>query len=277
MAEAPRSVVLNLFGDYLRYAAGGVKLAELTELMQAFGIGPATVRVTMSRLKKEGWFSTHKEGRQTVYRLSDDMTEVLNRGRQRIFRRRASSWTGRWTMVIYQVPESERTTRDQLRKQLAWLGFGQMSPSTWLSPHDLRQEAKDLALRYECARVDSFWCGSVDVPGARMLARRCWDLEALGRDYQLFLRSYEHFDSGECGTPEGKLALVERMRLTEGFRRFPFRDPELPDELQPCNWPGPAASRLFNRLHERLGVEANTYVENVLGRPLMAGSQSELM
>lgn len=277
MAEAPRSVVLNLFGDYLRYAAGEVKLGELTELMQAFGIGPATVRVSMSRLKNEGWFSTRKEGRQAVYMLSDHMAEVLNQGQQRIFRRRESSWTGRWTMVIYQVPESERMIRDQLRKQLAWLGFGQLSPSTWLSPHDLTQEAKKLALRYESARLDAFWCGSDDVAGARVLAGRCWDLDALGRDYQRFLSSYGHLDSEGCSILEGKQALVERMRLTEGFRRFPFRDPELPDELQPGSWPGPAAWRLFRRLHERLGAEANTYVESVIGRSLVTGDELKVM
>ena len=277
MAEAPRSVVLNLFGDYLRYAAGEVKLGELTELMQAFGIGPATVRVSMSRLKNEGWFSTRKEGRQTVYMLSDPMVELLNQGRQRIFRRRGSPWTGRWTMVIYQVPESERTTRDQLRKQLAWLGFGQLSPSTWLSPHDLTQEAKNLALRYECARLDAFSCGSEDAAGARVLASRCWDLDALGRDYQRFLSSYEHLDSEGCSMLEGKQALVERMRLIEGFRRFPFRDPELPYELQPDNWPGPAAWRLFGSLHERLGAEANTYVESVIGRSLITSNELEAM
>ncbi|MGY4544285.1 DNA-binding transcriptional regulator PaaX [Arthrobacter sp. UYNi723] len=106
----------------------------MTELMAAFGMEAATVRVSMSRLKQEGWFATRREGRETVYALSDQMLHIPVHGRPRIFRRKEQPWSGRWTMVIYQVPEFDRAVREQLRKQLAWAGFGQLSPSTWLAP-----------------------------------------------------------------------------------------------------------------------------------------------
>lgn len=273
MAETPRSLVLNLFGDYLRYAGGEVKLGELTELMMAFGVEPATIRVSMSRLKKEGWFTTRRDGRETVYALSDHMLDVLIQGRARIFRRREEPWAGRWTMVIYQVPESERAVREQLRKQLAWTGFGQLSPSTWLAPHDLSREAKELASEYEIARMDILWCGSDDAEAARDLAARCWDLDALGRDYRNFLNTYAHLDNERGNSSkDGQLALVERTGITDDFRRFPFRDPELPHELQPEDWPGPAAFSLFSRVHEQLRPQANTYVESVIRRKLQPSS-----
>jgi phenylacetic acid degradation operon negative regulatory protein len=269
MAETPRSLVLNLFGDYLRYAGGEVKLGELTELMVAFGVEPATIRVSMSRLKKEGWFTTRRDGRETVYGLSDHMLDVLIQGRARIFRRREEPWAGRWTMVIYQVPESERAVREQLRKQLAWTGFGQLSPSTWLAPHDLSREATELASDYEMARMDIPWCGSDDAEAARDLAARCWDLDSLGRDYRTFLNTYAHLDNERGNSSKaGQQALVERTRITDDFRRFPFRDPELPHELQPEDWPGPAAFSLFGRVHEQLRPQANAYVESVIGRKL---------
>jgi phenylacetic acid degradation operon negative regulatory protein len=131
MVETPRSLVLNLFGDYLRYAGGEAKLGELTELMTAFGLEPGTVRVSMSRLRQEGWFTTRRDGRETVYALSDQMLDILVNGRPRIFRRKEEPWSGRWTMVIYQVPDSDRAVREQLRKQLAWTGFGQLLRRHW--------------------------------------------------------------------------------------------------------------------------------------------------
>jgi phenylacetic acid degradation operon negative regulatory protein len=271
IAETPRSLVLNLFGDYLRYAGGEIKLGELTELMMAFGMEPATVRVSMSRLKQEGWFTTRKEGRETAYVLSERMLDVLVHGRPRIFRRKEEPWAGRWTMVIYQVPESDRAVREQLRKQLAWSGFGQLSPSTWLAPHNLSSEAKEIASQYESARIDVLWCGSDDTVAARDLAARCWDLVSLGRDYAGFLATYEHLDNESANSRKnGRQALVERTRITDDFRRFPFRDPELPQELQPTDWPGPAAFKLFSRVHEQLGPQARTFVEDVIGRPVPA-------
>lgn len=269
MAETPRSLVLNLFGDYLRYAGGEVKLGELTELMVAFGVEPATIRVSMSRLRKEGWFTTRRDGRETVCALSDHLLDVLIQGRARIFRRREEPWAGRWTMVIYQVPESERAVREQLRKQLAWTGFGQLSPSTWLAPHDLSREAKELASEYEIVRMDILWCGSDDAEAARDLAARCWDLDSLGRDYRNFLNTYAHLDNERGNSSkDGQRALVERTRITDDFRRFPFRDPGLPHELQPQDWPGPAAFSLFSRVHEQLRPQANAYVESVIRRKL---------
>lgn len=271
MAETPRSLVLNLFGDYLRYAGGEVKLCQLTELMTAFGMGPATVRVSMSRLKQEGWFTTRREGRETVYTLSDRLLDVVVQGRPRIFRRKEEPWTGRWTMVIYQMPESDRAAREQLRKQLAWTGFGQLSPSTWLAPHDLSREARDIASQHAGARIDVLWCGSDGTQAARELAARCWDLNSLGRDYVDFLATYAHLDDERGNsTKDGRQALVERTRITDDFRRFPFRDPELPHELQPRGWAGPAAFSLFSRVHEQLGTQARTFVEAVIGRSVPA-------
>ena len=77
----PRSIVFDLFGDYLRYAGGEVRLRALTELLDCFGIGEATVRVVMARLRKEGWFDTRRDGRETVYALNDRSWQLLDEGR----------------------------------------------------------------------------------------------------------------------------------------------------------------------------------------------------
>ena len=154
MQWKPRALILDLFGDYLRYAGSEVRLADITELLAVFDVEPATVRVNLSRLRQEGWFTTRRVGRETVYSLTPHMLEILNEGRERIVRHREESWQGRWTMVIYQVPESERAVREQLRKRLAWHGFGQLSPSTWLAPHDLFDDVRGLAAEYPLAKID---------------------------------------------------------------------------------------------------------------------------
>jgi phenylacetic acid degradation operon negative regulatory protein len=65
---SPRSLILDLFGDYLRYADAEVRLSHLTTLPGAFDIASPTVRVTMSRLRREHWFTTHRVGREMIYR-----------------------------------------------------------------------------------------------------------------------------------------------------------------------------------------------------------------
>ncbi|PZP32798.1 MAG: phenylacetic acid-responsive transcriptional repressor [Kocuria rhizophila] len=274
MQWKPRALILDLFGDYLRYAGSEVRLADITELLAVFDIEAATVRVNLSRLRKEGWFTTRRVGRETVYSLTPHMLEILNEGRKRIFRRRDEGWEGRWTMAIYQVPESERAVREQLRKQLAWHGFSQLSPSTWLSPHDLISEVREIAAEYPLAKVDALWCGTGDLEEDRDLAARCWDLEQLGADYQQFIRTYAALDDEAVNAgKDGRTALIERMRIIGDFRRFPFRDPHLPLELQPEGWPSSEAYGLFGAIHRQLGPAATEFVSGIVGQPIGQGQE----
>jgi phenylacetic acid degradation operon negative regulatory protein len=271
----PRAVILDLFGDYLRYAGGEVKLADITELLAVFEVEAATVRVNLSRLRKEGWFTTRRVGRETVYSLTPHMLEILDEGRERIFRRRDDAWEGRWTMAIYQVPESERAVREQLRKQLAWHGFGQLSPSTWLSPHDLISEVRQIAAENPLAKVDALWCGTGDPQEDRDLAARCWDLEQLGKDYEHFINTYAALnDEAANAGKDGRTALIERMRIIGDYRRFPFRDPYLPRELQPEDWPSTQAHNLFGAVHRQLGPAATEFAAGIIGRPVEQGREA---
>jgi phenylacetic acid degradation operon negative regulatory protein len=274
MQWKPRALILDLFGDYLRYAGSEVRLADITELLAVFGIEAATVRVNLSRLRKEGWFTTRRVGRETVYSLTPHMLEILNEGRERIFRRRDETWEGQWTMAIYQVPESERAVREQLRKQLAWHGFGQLSPSTWLSPHDLMAEVREIAAENPLAKVDALWCGTGDLQEDRGLAARCWDLEQLGADYQHFIRTYTPLDNEAVNAAkDGRTALIERMHIIGDFRRFPFRDPYLPRELQPENWPSSEAYNLFGAVHRQLGPAATEFISGIIDQPVGQGQE----
>lgn len=274
MQWKPRALILDLFGDYLRYAGSEVRLADITELLAVFNIEAATVRVNLSRLRKEGWFTTRRIGRETVYSLTPHMLEILNEGRERIFRRRDETWQGRWTMAIYQVPEAERAVREQLRKQLAWHGFGQLSPSTWLSPHDLISEVREIAAENPLAKVDALWCGTGDLQEDRGLAARCWDLDQLGADYRHFIHNYAALDNEAVNADkDGRTALIERMHIIGDFRRFPFRDPYLPRELQPDSWPSSEAYTLFGAVHRQLGPAATEFISSIIGQSVGQGQE----
>ena len=267
MAHRARSLVMDLFGEYLRYTGAEARLGTLIGLMEAFGIEPATTRVTLSRLKKDGWFTTRREGRETVYVLSEHMLGVLREGRERIFSRVDGEWDGWWTQVLYQVPESDRTARESLRKQLTWLGFGQFAPSVWLSPHRTRERVEQLRRDFPGATVDILRSRTAGLTEDLDLARRCWDLGELAEGYRAFIAEYGGLDTA-AGLPTAQEALVERTAVVAEARRLTFRDPNLPVELQPRDWPGREAFELFRRVHAGLGPAARTYVESVIGSEL---------
>ncbi|MPY80243.1 MAG: PaaX family transcriptional regulator [Actinophytocola sp.] len=260
----PRSIVFDLFGDYIRYRGGAARLRTLSALMGCFDVGDSTVRVVMARLRKEGWFDAHKDGRETSYALNSRSLQMLNEGRERIFTRAREPWDGHWYMVIYSVLEAERGVRDRVRKDLAWLGFGPLAASTYVCPHDRLRQITDHFADEPAVRLNLLTCQSGGIDVDREMAAHCWDLDGLNADYNDFLAAYEpRLTTYRRGTLTGKEALVERMKLTYDYRKFPFRDPDLPVELLPQRWAGRHAHDVFIEAHDLLQQPAEQYVDEV--------------
>ena len=52
-------------------------------------------------------------------------------------------WDGRWRLVIWDIPEKRRLTRDLLRYKLKQLGFNQWQKSVWASKVNCTQLLRD--------------------------------------------------------------------------------------------------------------------------------------
>ena len=264
----PRSLILDLFGDYLRYADSQVKAGDLITLLGIFGVESGTVRVTLSRLRRERWFTTRRVGRETVYSLTEQMVGILDEGRARIFAPYDEAWDHTWTTVVYQSG-LERLTRDQLRKRLSWLGFGPLSTSTWISPRHRVAEARGLGKDFTKIATTIMRSTTGDLAEDRGLAERCWDLDRINELYAGFLESHVRLlDS--VNDLDGAEALVARTSLIASYRHFPFLDPWLPTELQPEGWLGSKANSLFRVGHAALAAKACDFVASIIGTPAIA-------
>jgi phenylacetic acid degradation operon negative regulatory protein len=241
-----------------------VKAGDLVVLLGTLGVEPAATRMTLSRLKQEGWFTTRRVGRETIYRLSDHLLDILDEGRARIFAEYEEEWDGWWTQVVFQTPESDRTVREQVKKQLAWLGFGMLTPSTWLSPREAKPEALKLQPEFRTASIDVLSSRTDDIEVDRSLVARCWDLARLDSDYRRFIEDHRHL-LAEAPTITGPAALAVRTEIVSTYRHFPFRDPSLPIVLRPDGWPGATAHDLFLTVHRSLAAAAVAYVSDVVG------------
>jgi phenylacetic acid degradation operon negative regulatory protein len=261
-----RELIFDIFGDYLRGRGGEARLRDLSSLMSCFDVPETTVRVLVTRLRREGWLSSRREGRETIYGLTDATWRLLDEGRDRIFNRVPGPWDGQWHMIIYSVPESERTVREQLRKKLAWCGFGPFSSATWLSPHDRTPQVLAAFADQSKVQLDVFRSRSKGLDADRSIAARAWDLGALDDAYVEYLRaSRPRLASYRAGRLRGVEAFVERMKLIHHYRSFPFRDPYLPSELLPAGWHGRLAHDVFLEAHGLLRPEADAYVDTLAG------------
>jgi phenylacetic acid degradation operon negative regulatory protein len=241
-----RSIVFDLFGEYIRYDGGEIGLRALVELLAPFGIGEDVVRVLMARLRREGWFESSRVGRQSRYSLTDEGWRLLDTGRERIFDRPQEPWPGQWCLAIYRVPESARASRDRRRKPLTWLGFGPLAASAWVSPHDRRDQVAEAWKGEPDGRLQLLMARSGGLDEDREMAARCWDLTGLDDAYAEFVATWEpKVTAWQRRQPQGAEALLERTRFIHEYRMFPFKDPGLPAELLPPGWRGRPAHDLF--------------------------------
>ncbi|MBM3283264.1 hypothetical protein FJY90_03330, partial [Candidatus Gottesmanbacteria bacterium] len=54
-----------------------------------------------------------------------------------IFALQKQKWDRKWRLVIFDIAEVSRKTRDLLRLKLKELGFGMLQESVWITPYDI--------------------------------------------------------------------------------------------------------------------------------------------
>ncbi|MCZ2105714.1 MAG: hypothetical protein OZ923_08480 [Comamonadaceae bacterium] len=252
-----RALVFDLYGQYFRYQPdGAARLQALTAALQLFDVEPATVRATMTRLRKDGWFTSSREGREVSYAPSERTWRLLDHGRTRIYGREGGAWQREWTQALVTPQRASPAGLRRIATALRWWGFGQYAPEVWFSPHDRRIWVGEMleggdaqALRFLHSRTGSLLAD-------RQMAEHCWDLPALSAAYQEFIDAFtQRLPAYRRGVP-GAQAVVERMRLLQAWRRYPFHDPDLPEELLPSDWRGSAAHALFLACEQALATPA---------------------
>ncbi len=218
------SLIITVYGDAIVPRGGSVWLGTLLAFFSALEIGEGVVRTAMSRLAADGWLERNRVGRNSFYRLRTKGRAQFEAAAQRIYNAQPVPWQGHFELLL---PD------DSNRAKMEEAGCGAMAPGVWLAPRPL--EIDGLRLRAEG-----------DAKTLRILAARAWPLDRLGESYAGFVETFTPLrdflaDGGICS---GIDALAARVLLIHEYRRIVLRDPLLPTQVLPTDWPGETARRL---------------------------------
>ncbi|MBA8927965.1 phenylacetic acid degradation operon negative regulatory protein [Kutzneria viridogrisea] len=259
----PRQLIVTVYGLYARQSGGWLSVAALVRLLGVLGVDEPAVRSSISRLKRRGILLAQRQDGAAGYALSEQATEILLEGDERIFGRHRAELSDGWLLAVFSVPESERQKRHVLRSRLAALGLGTTSPGVWIAPAHLAEQ-----VRHEVARLELD--GYVDLFRADHLAfgelaekvSDWWDLAALQESYREFLAARGPVLARwrRRRTTPGEEAFADYVLALTDWRRLPYLDPGLPAELLPAGWLGAEAAEVFFALRERLASAAQDYV-----------------
>lgn len=262
MAEiAPRRLILTLYGLYARDEHNWMSVSSVVRLMGDLGVDSASVRPSISRLKRRGVLQSMKSGSAAGYALSDSALEVLRDGDVRIFDRRQSRASDGFVLVVFSIPESEREKRHILRTTLSGLGFGTAAPGVWVAPGHLREDVgRILERRGLASYVDLFMARHDGFGALREQVAKWWDLDSINTGYGEFLGRFADAQARWKHSDDGTRTAFEIYvpMLTE-WRRLPYLDPGLPPDLLPENWSGGRAADLFADLDALLRTPAREH------------------
>lgn len=263
-----RSLLFDLWGDYIQHVADEVSSSTLATLMAPFGVTEQAMRQAVSRTVRQGWLQSRRVGGRSNYSLTPNGRKRITVASQRVYNPEERNWDGYWRVLSYSVPEDLRERRDDLRRELVWTGFGSLAPGLWISPNPLEDAAQDLIRRYDLAPyVHLFRATHLGPQTAQELVASCWDLDGIAAHYQSFIEEWlprlqvqaDRVELDDVG------CYVERLSLVHEYRKFLFVDPGLPSDLLPSEWLGDDARRLFRMYYELLAPGAQHYLNQVAG------------
>lgn len=216
-----RSVVLSvLLGAHPASATS----AELLRLTAGFGIKETAMRVALTRLMAAGDLVRSAEG----YRLSDRLLQRQRR-QDEALNPRTRQWSGAWLTVVITSIGCDARTRAALRSGLTERRFAELREGIWMRPDNI-----DAELGADLASHTRLLTARDERPVE--LAAKLWDLAGWAATGNELLTAMTQ-------APE----VPDRFTVAAAMVRHLRRDPVLPAELLPPDWPG---DRIRSRYRE---------------------------
>jgi DNA-binding transcriptional regulator PaaX len=97
-------------------------------------------------LKKRGMIQSFIENKEKYYELTDCGRQIVKKNFYLDFKvKKPDSWDGLWRVVIFDVPEKFRQSRDILRRKLTESNFYQIQKSGYVYPYECTKEVSALS------------------------------------------------------------------------------------------------------------------------------------
>lgn len=264
------SLISTIFGDSVLHRGGNISLASLIQLLELFGFNDRAVRTSVFRLVKNDWLCSDKIGRTSFYRITDSSRSTYLQAEQRINNDQMKEWDHYWDLILMSSLDTEN--KALLKKELEWLGFANISTNLMAYPGcnriELQRLLVDLNMSEQVvvfkAETLQLFNNSVDTIG-RML-RTNWPIDELRQRYLQFLDIFREIGvllMQENEQLEPVQAFQIRTLLIHYYRRILLKDPALPLELLPTDWPAISARTLSMNIYKKVFEPADEYFLSV--------------
>lgn len=269
--RSPRatSLIISVYGDAIVPRGGTVWMGSLIRLLAPLGLSERLIRTSVYRLTQDGWLTGEQIGRRSYYRLTHAGRRSFTRAYSQVYHAPHIDWDGKWTLAL--IMEVDAARRDRLRKELGYLGFGSFGAEVLAHPRPpgatLASALHDLGVQDQVVLMRA---RSENLPSSHSLSRLvrdCWQLDTLSAEYNAFLMQFRpvwRAVKNRYGSLDPAESFAVRILMIHEIRRLLLRDPQLPSDVLPENWPGDAARRLCRNLYRTIQPAAERHLSELL-------------
>lgn len=128
-------LALPFFSASSVYRAGALKYETERDIEKS------NFKERIKYLKKRGLIETFVEGKEKYYEITPKGLAKIDEYRiDNIKIDHTNKWDGKWRLVIYDIPEKRKTSRDWLQNRLLELGFAKIQDSVYVYPFECSKE-----------------------------------------------------------------------------------------------------------------------------------------
>ena len=237
-------ISLAMLGDAALYAYvkghGGYRSGSFFDFLD---IKKSAFRMAVSRNLKTGEIEKVVENGEPYFKITSQGKKHLVRLFP-IYKLADAGWDGKWRVVIFDIPEIDKKTREYLRWKLLSWGFGMLQKSVYISPLDVLVDVKEYLKSQELhGKVVVFEAREVFAKDQRVVAKYVWRLDKLNERYSRIIDLI--YSKDECDEKEWK---QRKREIKQKFFKILLGDPILPKELLPDDWCGNTAKELITEI-----------------------------
>jgi ring-1,2-phenylacetyl-CoA epoxidase subunit PaaA len=270
----PRALLLSLLGDVVFPSGGQAPVRAITEVMGLLDVPPDESRQALRRLAEEGLVELKAEGDRTVCALTSAGRRRMDEAADRIYLRRRLRWDGRWRLLVVSIADRSADEDEAIRRELEWLGYGQIQADLWACPWDLGPRLDAVLAKHDVlGSVEAFT--SEHRGDDVKLAATAYDLHSLQTAHRGFVDRFAPKGAEPHAHDSNVTALVERLKLVHTWRKFLFLDPGLPSELLPGDWLGDEAAKVFVAAYRAVEVDGWSAWEDIYAAADPDGARPE--
>jgi len=270
-SDPPRasSLIVTVWGDAIAPVRDDVWLSTLFQLLAPFGVNERAVRTGLFRLARSGWFEAEAVGRRSRYRLTASAIEGFEQAFHRVYDRPFAPWDGTWQGVIVAIDAIGPAVRKRVRDELSWAGFARFGASVFLRPARRDASLERIAEALQVGKAMTAFEAHDRLEGTlatlRSRTMEAWSLESLASDYQQFIARFGGVAVADASLdPDPEQAFVLRTLMMHAYRRVRLRDPQLPRDVLPREWPAARAYMLARKLHRMTRTGATAFASAIV-------------